>query len=367
MVDKLSATFFRLPHQGLNDKAINVAITHLYEALCPDFSYLAPRLRMSEPPLPPPSQLLSRLEPLQNGALDFTGGKRKKIEQGRREQEGQQGSEQREKQNLVIPDVLQNKSNHYRVAFVSSHFFRHSIGNMLIEIMYRMKTDAKSAGFGHLELFAFFMTDPSRPQEDELTAAFAELLQGNVSRERGLSSHGSLYMCLWVCICVCMCLYVSVYICLCVCICVYVSVCIRMCLYVFVCRCVSICVKVCQCVCQGVSSRWLIILFSTTYQIVTHMLLLFFREDNFVRISLSNIQQMRRALGSEEYNLDVIIFADVGMEMHSVILANSRLAPLQVCISPFKTSVLYCPVCVSNTAVCDTMRSLCFMNCEYTR
>lgn len=39
---------------------------------------------------------------------------------------------------------------------------------------------------------------------------------------------------------------------------------------------------------------------------------------------------MREVIGSEQHHLDAIVLADVGMEMQSVVLANSRLAPIQV-------------------------------------
>jgi hypothetical protein len=52
--------------------------------------------------------------------------------------------------------------------------------------------------------------------------------------------------------------------------------------------------------------------------------------ERFFRIPIDDIHQMRLVIGSEEHDLDAIIFADVGMEMQSVILSNSRLAPIQV-------------------------------------
>ena len=52
--------------------------------------------------------------------------------------------------------------------------------------------------------------------------------------------------------------------------------------------------------------------------------------EKFIRIPIDDIENMRHTIGSEEYDLDAIIFTDVGMEMQSVILSNSRLAPIQV-------------------------------------
>ena len=39
---------------------------------------------------------------------------------------------------------------------------------------------------------------------------------------------------------------------------------------------------------------------------------------------------MRNIIGSKKYDLDALVFADVGMDMQSVVLSNSRLAPIQV-------------------------------------
>lgn len=141
-MNKLSSTFFRLPHQGLNDKEINVAVTRMYAALCPDFSYTSPRL------LRPPA-----------ASTVFNAA----------EQDG-----------LVVEK--KNSDVGFRVAFVSSHFYHHSIGRMLIEVMHFMQSDATKGGSDSIELFAFFMTGLA--PEDELTDAFVELLGGE---QHGLS------------------------------------------------------------------------------------------------------------------------------------------------------------------------------------
>jgi predicted O-linked N-acetylglucosamine transferase (SPINDLY family) len=147
LVDQISATFFRLPHQGLNDRAINLAITRLYEALCSDFTYTAPRLLAS---------LSGRHK--ESGMLDFTS-------------------------KYLIKNEKKNTKQTFRVAFVSAHFYHHSIGRMLIELMYFMKkkTEGNAEGYGHIELFAFFMVGQTQPYDDLLTAAFEELLTGKAS------------------------------------------------------------------------------------------------------------------------------------------------------------------------------------------
>ena len=55
--------------------------------------------------------------------------------------------------------------------------------------------------------------------------------------------HSSMYVCMYVCVCV------FVYVCLYVCMCVYVCVFVCVCMYVFVCvyMCVCLCVYVCVC------------------------------------------------------------------------------------------------------------------------
>lgn len=139
-MNKISATFFRLPHQGLNDRAINVAITRLYDALCLDFSFMAPRLRQE---LTTPTT-----------GLDFTSSR----------------------------GALKQKLNSkYRVGFVSSHLFHHSIGRMLIEVVhFMMEAIATEERFAHFEIYAFFMKGPTQMHDDELTAAFENLLKGEM-------------------------------------------------------------------------------------------------------------------------------------------------------------------------------------------
>lgn len=140
VVDKISATFFRLPHQGLNDRDINIAITHLYDALCHDFSYISPRLRHERET---PSTV-----------LDFTSPSR------------------------VIKQKMKSK---FRVGFVSSHFFHHSIGRMLIEVVhFMMDAIATEERFRHFEIYAFFMKGPTQTYDDELTAAFENVLKGEI-------------------------------------------------------------------------------------------------------------------------------------------------------------------------------------------
>ena len=51
---------------------------------------------------------------------------------------------------------------------------------------------------------------------------------------------------------------------------------------------------------------------------------------------------MREVIGSEQHRLDAVILADVGMDMHSVILANSRLAPIQVRVMPAASVYFLC-------------------------
>jgi predicted O-linked N-acetylglucosamine transferase (SPINDLY family) len=53
------------------------------------------------------------------------------------------------------------------------------------------------------------------------------------------------------------------------------------------------------------------------------------RQEAFVRLPW-DISQVREVIGSEKYALDALIFTDVGMDIASVTLVQSRLAPLQV-------------------------------------
>lgn len=163
VVDTISATFFRLPHQGLNDRDINLAVTRLYAALCPDFTYTAPRLLSSSPfPLHTTSLAARRV-------LDFT-----KV--------GSADTAAPDRGGHINTKFNKSKKPKYRVAFVSSHFFHHSIGRMLVELMHHMASGATRSDYGHMELFAFYMTDAGptqvQRQDDELTAIFAGLLQG---------------------------------------------------------------------------------------------------------------------------------------------------------------------------------------------
>jgi len=57
-----------------------------------------------------------------------------------------------------------------------------------------------------------------------------------VTNKSIIQSNVHVYMCVYVCVCVCMCVYV----CVCVCVCVYVCVCVCMCVHV--CACVYVCV-----------------------------------------------------------------------------------------------------------------------------
>ena len=112
-----------MAHQGLNDKEINIAINDLYRALCPDFSYTARRLDRKR-------------------MLDFT------------------------------QKSLDNKKS-LKLSFVSSHFYHHSIGRMLIELIHYMKLDQQTI---NVELFCFYMTGTHYAKDDGLTAIFEELL-----------------------------------------------------------------------------------------------------------------------------------------------------------------------------------------------
>jgi hypothetical protein len=51
--------------------------------------------------------------------------------------------------------------------------------------------------------------------------------------------------------------------------------------------------------------------------------------DRFVRLS-GDIKSIRNIVGGDQYRLDALIFADVGMEFASYVLCHSRLAPIQV-------------------------------------
>jgi hypothetical protein len=51
--------------------------------------------------------------------------------------------------------------------------------------------------------------------------------------------------------------------------------------------------------------------------------------DRFVRLP-NDIDLVRSVVGGVEYSLDVLVYADVGMEMSSYLLSHSRLAPIQV-------------------------------------
>lgn len=138
-MNKISATFFRLAHQGLNDRAINIAITKLYEALCHDFVFMSKRLQ--------------HFQPSKRPVLDFTSHRA----------------------------VLKVKTMppKYRIGFVSSHFFHHSIGRMLIEVIHFMEeTISTRDRFRHFEVYAFFMTGSTQPYDDDLSAAFESLLKG---------------------------------------------------------------------------------------------------------------------------------------------------------------------------------------------
>ena len=61
-------------------------------------------------------------------------------------------------------------------------------------------------------------------------------------------------MCMYVYVCVwmCMCMYVYVCVCVCMCMCMYVYVCVCMCMYVYVCVCMCMYVYVCVCMCMYV-------------------------------------------------------------------------------------------------------------------
>lgn len=55
-------------------------------------------------------------------------------------------------------------------------------------------------------------------------------------------------------------------------------------------------------------------------------------EISFVRLPI-DLVQAREIVGSDAYDLDALIFTDVGMDIASVLLVHSRLAPIQVCLS----------------------------------
>ena len=110
----------------------------MYEALCPDFTFTSSRLQKS-------------LKDKLSAFAELSGG---------------------------MKAVLKPKKQNFRIAFVSSHFYHHSIGRILIELMYHMRADAASLGYGHFELFAFFMDNHAMSNEDELTKAYQTLLKG---------------------------------------------------------------------------------------------------------------------------------------------------------------------------------------------
>ena len=53
---------------------------------------------------------------------------------------------------------------------------------------------------------------------------------------------------LWLGLYMCVCMYVQVFMCVCVCVCVFACVCVCVCLHVCVCVCVCVCLCVCVCV-----------------------------------------------------------------------------------------------------------------------
>jgi hypothetical protein len=57
-----------------------------------------------------------------------------------------------------------------------------------------------------------------------------------------------------------------------------------------------------------------------------------------------DISVIREVVGSSEYNLDVLIYADIGMELTSYLLAHSRLAPYQVSPLPLSPLSLALPL-----------------------
>ena len=52
-------------------------------------------------------------------------------------------------------------------------------------------------------------------------------------------------------------------------------------------------------------------------------------KDKFIFLP-NNITIIREVVGSEEYNLNCLIFTDIGMDLTTYLLAHSRLAPYQV-------------------------------------
>jgi hypothetical protein len=123
LTDEVSATPFYMAHQGLNDHSIQCLLYKVFSTLSPEFLYTSPYLL---PPNSPSSSFFS--------------------------------SEAR----LVrpLPRQFNEANEEIRLGFVSSHFFDHSIGRIMIELI-RMISTLTFALPGHstirFRVFVYFL------------------------------------------------------------------------------------------------------------------------------------------------------------------------------------------------------------------
>ena len=97
-MEVIPSTIFHMAHQGLNDHEIQVALAHAFTTLCPDLLYTAPNLLTSR------IIDISNTNQIRHNPDDPTAG----------------------------PYIL-------KIAFISAHFYDHSIGRILIDMFLVMK------------------------------------------------------------------------------------------------------------------------------------------------------------------------------------------------------------------------------------
>ena len=113
----VTSTPFHLAHQGLNDLDMQLAIANAFTQLCPELIYVAPRLRhasrrATEEPVVSPS-----------GSVRLSASSRE-----------QWVGDQRTRLDGISIDSSDH-SRIYRIGFISCHFYDHSIGRILLELI----------------------------------------------------------------------------------------------------------------------------------------------------------------------------------------------------------------------------------------
>ena len=134
----ISATPFHLAHQGLDDLALQVTLQAALVAVCPELAYISPRLEQ-------------RAQLAEAAAAVAASG----VVHYQPHQQQQQQQPQRRR----------------RVGFISSHFYHHSVGKILLETISFMVLDPDVA----LDIVVFFV-DRSMSTQDVVTRELERLL-----------------------------------------------------------------------------------------------------------------------------------------------------------------------------------------------